>query len=421
MIQTFTLYPGITLRCFPDERFKQGCLSLQFVQQMRRETAALNALLPAVLLRGTESAPDLRAITLRLDDLYGASVGALVRRVGDYQTTGLHCSFVGDRFAMAGDGILAPMVEFLQELLLRPALENGAFSQSFVESEKKNLMAAIESQRNDKRAYCNAQLLKEMCAADSFGIPRLGEITDVQTITPAGLYDQYQKLLKHSRIELFYVGGAAPEEVSRLLQPMFAGLERDYIPLPEQTGFHSPATGDHTEQMDIAQGKLAMGFTTPITLRDPRYPAMQLLNTVFGGGMTSKLFMQVREKMSLCYDIGSGYHGSKGILAVFAGIDFEKEPVTRQQIFAQLEACKRGEISPEELNAAKQAVISSLRGTHDSPGAIENYYATTALSGLGMTPQEYMEKLAEVRAEEVTAAANTLQLHTTYFLKGVQA
>ena len=90
MIDTFELFPGVTLRCYPDQRFKHGCLSLQLIRPMCREEAALNALLPAVLLRGCGSCPDLRDITLRLDDLYGASVGTMVRRVGDYQTTGLY-------------------------------------------------------------------------------------------------------------------------------------------------------------------------------------------------------------------------------------------------------------------------------------------------------------------------------------------
>ena len=141
MIHTFELSPGVTLRCFPDHRFKQSALSIQFLRPMCREEAALNALLPAVLLRGSENCPDLRRITLRLDDLYGASVGALVRRVGDYQTTGLHASFIEDRYALQNDQILAPMVDFIRELLFCPALEKGVFRQDFVESEKRNLIA----------------------------------------------------------------------------------------------------------------------------------------------------------------------------------------------------------------------------------------------------------------------------------------
>ena len=163
MTKTIELLPGVTLRCHPDTRFKQGCLSFSMIRPMCAEEAALNALIPAVLLRGTESRPDLRAITLKLDDLYGASMGTQVRRVGDYQTMGLYCGFLEDRFALPGDRILAPMVDFLREVLLEPVLENGVFSKSFVESEKKNLIATIESELNDKRAYAMGKMLRNMC------------------------------------------------------------------------------------------------------------------------------------------------------------------------------------------------------------------------------------------------------------------
>ena len=145
---------------------------------------------------------------------------------------------------------------------------------------------------------------------------------------------------------------------------------------------------------------------------------MQLCNTVFGAGMTSKLFMQVREKLSLCYSIGSSYYGSKGMITLSAGIDFDKEELVRQQIDNQLRACQEGDITPEELEAARQALLSSLRTTHDSPGAIEGYYATTALSGMGMTPEAYAQAVEKVTLEQVVAAAKTVKKHTVFFLKG---
>lgn len=420
MIKTISMLPGVTLRCFHDTRFKQGCLSIQFIRPMCREEAALNALIPAVLLRGTESAPDLRDITLRLDDLYGASVGALVRRVGDYQTTGLYCGFIADKYALDGDKILEPMAAFLRELLLQPVLEKGVFRADYVRSEKKNLIATIESQLNDKRAYASAQLMKKMCKADSFGIPRLGEVSQVKKITAETAYAHYRKVLAESRVELFYVGEAVPETVAALLMPIFESIGRSYVNLPVQTAFASCGGGEHTEQLDVSQGKLAMGFFTPITLRQDGFAAMQVCNTIFGAGMTSKLFLNVREKMSLCYDIGSGYHGSKGIVTVHAGIDCEKEATVRREILEQLASICRGEIADGELKAAKQALISSLRGTHDSPGAIESYYATAALSGQNLTPGEYMQRVERVTKEQVAQAAASLQLDTVYFLKGVQ-
>lgn len=418
MIETISLSPGVTLRCCRDERFKQGCLSIQLVRPMTRQESAKNALLPAVLLRGTKSCPDLRAITLRLDTLYGASVNPLVRRVGDYQATGLYCSFMDDRFALPGDAVLQPMVAFLEELLLDSPVENGGFWEAFVESEKKNLISAIESERNDKRVYAMSRLLRILCKEDSFGLPRLGEPEQVSAITPQGLYDHYQQILRSSTLELFYVGSAEGSRVAQLLQPMLSRIPRQWQPLSPQTGFH-PCPGDNVvETMDVSQGKLGMGFVTPITNRDSAFPAMQVLNTLFGGGMTSKLFVNIREKHSLCYSIGSAYYGAKGIVTVSAGIDFDKESQTREEVLAQLKACQDGQITPAELTAAKEAVLSSLRATHDSPGAIEGYYASAALSALNLTVPAYMEAVSKVTMEDVVAAARQMKLHSTYFLKG---
>ena len=418
MIQTFNLSPGITLRCCRDSRFKQGCLSFQIIRPMRASENAMNALLPSVLLRGTKKHPDLRSITHRLDQLYGASVSAVVRRVGDYQTTGLYCGFMDDRFALPGDRVLEPMLGFLEELLLDSPVEDGGFSGSFVDSEKKNLIATIESELNDKRAYAMGKLLRTMCREDTFGLPRLGDTQQVAAIDRQALYTHYQKILRESPIEIFYVGSAEGAGVADLLKPLLARLDRNYVNLEPQTSFHSCEGSHRTEAMEVSQGKLCMGFVSPVTNRTAEFPAMQMLNTIFGSGMTSKLFMNIREKMSLCYSIGSGYYGSKGIVTVSAGIDFDKEELTRQEVLRQLKACQEGDISEEELTAARQAILSSLRATHDSPGAIEGYYATAALSGMKMTPEAYMAAIEAVTKEQVVAAANTLQLHSTYFLKG---
>ena len=418
MIRTIEILPGVELRCFPDRRFKQEGLSIQFIRPMCKEEAALNALLPAVLLRGCQSAPDLQAITQRLDDLYGASLGSVLRRVGDCQTTGLSCSFMREEYALDQDAVFEPMLSFLWELLFCPVTENGVFSSDFVESEKRNLLSAIAAQKNDKRAYAGSQMIKRMCKADSFGVPRLGDREDVEAITAESLYAHYKKILRESPVHLFYVGNADPGALADKLRPWFAEGARSSLPC--QTPFRDAGGEDVTEAMDVAQGKLSMGFVTPITLRDKEFASMQIFNTVFGGGMISKLFMKIREEMSLCYDISSSYHGSKGILTVSAGIDNDMDGPVKEEILRQLKACQDGEISDLELEAAKQALLSQLKSTHDSPGAIEGYYATAAISGLPLTPEDYMEAVEKATAEDVAKAAQTVKLHTVYFLKGVE-
>lgn len=418
MYQTREILPGVTLRCIQSDRFKQGVLSIQFLRPMCREEAACNALIPEVLLRGCETAPDLRRITARLDDLYGASVGTQVSRIGDLQTVGLCCNFIDDRFALPGDRVLEPMVEFLGQLLFHPSVENGGFCRDYVRSEKHNLISALEARRNDKQAYATEKLLRNMCRGDSFAVPRLGQITDVRRITATGVFAHYEKILEESPVEIFYVGSADAGQMAEILTPVFSSLRRKAVAVPPAKSFVAGKPSHRSEKMDIRQGKLALGFVTPITHEDPRFAAMQLMNGVFGSGQTSKLFMQVREARSLCYAIGSGYYGSKGVMTVQAGIDTCRGEDTKNAIIEQLAACQRGEISSQELNAAKQTLLSGLRAVYDSPEAMRSFFSVAAISGVDRSPELYARQVRAVTVEQVVEAAQTVRFHSSFFLKG---
>lgn len=422
MIKTYEILPGVTLRCFPDERFKQNCLSVQLIRPMNREEAALNALLPSVLLQGTKHYPDLRAITRHLDGLYGTAVSPMVRRIGDCQVTGFYCGFMEDRFALPGDQVLQPVLAFLRELLTQPLIENDGFLDAIVEREKVNLISLIESEKNDKQVYAMNRLFRIMCREDSFGIPRLGETEWVEAVDGKALYAHFRKILRESAVELFYVGSMPENALVPALKEIFSGMDRAPEEMPAQTPFRDGGRQNVTEALEVSQGKLCMGFTTPITNRTEGFAAMQVMNVLLGSGMTSKLFMNVREKLSLCYSIGSSYYSVKGILTVYAGVDFDKEAAAKEEILRQLDAVCRGDFTEAELEAARQALLSGLRSVEDSPGAIENYYGTGIVSGIRKihpTAGSHMEAIQSVTAEQVAEAAKTVQLHTTYFLKGV--
>ena len=419
MIQTIQLTPGVILRHYPDKRFKTAVLSVQFQRPLCREEAAQNALLSAVLLRGTVKNPDMRSITARLDELYGAHISPLMRRIGDIQTIGLFLSCLEDRFALPGDRVLAPSLELLREILLEPKLVGGLFDPEFVESEKKNLIADIESELNDKRSYAAVQMLRSMCAGDSFALSLRGEKADVEAITAQSLYDHYQKVLRESPVELFFVGSAEAEQVAEYLMPLAQAIAAEPMALPAQTALKLTAEPrEFSETMDVNQGKLSMGFTTPITNQHPDFAVMQVFNALYGAGMTSKLFMNVREKLSLCYYAGSGYYGSKGIVTVSSGIDERNYETAKAEILHQLALTAAGEITPAELSAAKQGIISGLRSVPDAPGALENFYGTASIAGMRYDLPGYIQAVSAVTAADVARCAASVRLHTVFFLKG---
>ena len=415
------LLPGVFLTAVQTEKFKTGCFSINFLRPLRAEEASANALIPSVLLRGSEHCPDLRAIAARLDDLYGASIGTLIRKKGEVQMVGFYADFIED--ALAGEPVFASVMTFLGELLLQPRLEDGHFVQEYVESEKRNLANAIASRVNDKRMYATSQLVKTMCAGEAYAVPRLGELEDVEHITAEGLYAHYREVLSTSRVELFYMGRKDAEEVAAQLRHVLRELPRaaafDAVETRQRSGRDAVRRGE--ERLEITQGKLAMGLRTGITAADADYPALLMLNTIFGGGITSKLFCKVREEMSLCYYASSSIEKFKGVMIVSSGVEFEKLETAEKEILRQLDDCRNGVISEYEFTSAKNYLLSDLKAALDSPGRLDDYAVGQRMAGLRGGMEELARGIEAVTPEQVADCARRVTLDTVFTLKGAQA
>ncbi|MBR6826011.1 MAG: insulinase family protein [Oscillospiraceae bacterium] len=417
MTTNILIAPGVTLRALQTHKFKTGCFSVNFLRQHNRENAALDALLPSVLLRGTEKYPDMQQISSRLDTLYGSTFGTAVRRKGEVKLFGFYADFLEDCF-VPGGGVFAGMMEFLEQILYHPYTENGLFCDRYVEGEKQNLIHALESNINEKRTYATSQLLLQMCQGEDYGVPRLGTVEDVEKITAESLWDHYQKSLVTCPVEIFYGGQLSPEEAARAFAPIFAHRQEAkwetystrFIPSAREVR-------ELSESMDVTQGKLVIGLRTGIAPQDPDYIALSLLNTVFGGGMTSKLFLNVREKRSLCYYASSSYDRYKGIMLISSGIDFDKYEITKAAIFEELEACKQGSITEEEIQSARTQLLSALRAALDAPNRLDDFFIGQALVPFPGI-KEQMQKLETLTVADLVAVARKLTLDTVYFLKG---
>ena len=415
------ILPGVYLTAVQSDKFKTGCFSLNLLRPMKKEEAAANALIPSVLLRGSETCPDIASISAKLDELYGASVGTLVRKKGEVQLVGFYCDYVQDEYV--DEPVFAPVMAFLAELLLHPRLENGAFPEAVVDSEKLNLENAMLSRINDKRTYAASQLIRTMCAGQPYGIPRIGEPDDLKNITAKSLYAHYRDLLATSRVELFYMGSLSPEAVTKVLQTVLADLPRAeaFVPVGTTPAPQARPVQEKTERLDVTQGKLSLGFFTDITAKDPRYPALVLAATVFGGGATSKLFTNVREKMSLCYYASASFEKFKGVLSVSSGVEFSKLETAKTEILRQLEACKAGDITDDELESARGYLVSDLKIAMDSPGRLDDYYMGQILLEQDGTMEDLASAIARVTKQEAADAIQALRLDTIYALEGVTA
>ena len=416
------LMPGVFLSHLRSDKFKTACMSLNLLTQLKRESAAMNALIPNVLARGTTRYPDMEQLSARFDELYGAAVEPVNRRIGEVHCIGFFASFPEPAFLPGGEALLGEMSALMAEMLLSPNTRGGLLLPQYVESEKEKLLDLIRSRVNEKRSYAVQRCLEEMCCCEDYAVSRFGTLEDCEAIHYKKLTRHYRELLRKSPVELFYCGRASLAEVEDALRTSLAGMPRGEIDYDIGTDLRMNALEAEPryfeERMDVTQGKLVLGFRLGACMEDPDRAAIHVFNAVYGSGVNSKLFMNVREKLSLCYYASSAIVLRKGLMLVSSGISFDKFDAAKAEILAQLEAVRNGDFTDEELNWARRAVASDLRAAMDSPGELEGYWLSQALDGLDYGPTELAELAGEVTREDVIAVAKSVELDLVYFLRG---
>ena len=413
------LMEGVSLTYLPARKFKTGLLSAHFLTPLDRGSAAVRALLPAVLRRGTVGSPDMGAISARLDRLYGAELDYTVRKKGECQCVGFVGSFIDDAYALGGEKLLEPVAELLGEMILAPVTRSGRFLPDYVESERDNLADAIRSIRNDKRDWADLRLLQELCTGEAYGVSRLGDEKSVEKTSPQKLYAEYRRLVASAPMELFYCGSAELSRVEDALLNALSALPRQGVAPVPVTERHRPRQETRVvrEGMDVTQGKLGMGFSC--TSDDES--ALLLGNLLFGGSSNSKLFLNVREKLSLCYYASSLYHRQKGLITVSSGVEFADFQPAYEEILSQLQALRQGQLEPWELAAAKGVLRSAYAAMEDSQGRLENFWLGQAIEGRSDSPEDLSQEMEETSAERIFRAMETVKLDTVYYLERKEA
>lgn len=416
------LVPGVFLSHLRSDKFKTACMSVTLLTQLRRETAAMNAVIPFVLRRGTTRYSDMEQLSRRMDELYGAAVEPVVRRIGEIQCIGFYGSFPEPDYLPGGEALLGDTCALMAQLLLDPVTRGGLLLPQYVDSEREKLLDIIRSCMNDKRSYALTRCIEEMCCYEDFAVSRFGSESEAENIHYKKLTRHYRELIQTCPVEIFYCGKTDFKAVSAAMRDAFSAMPRGEIDYDIGTDLRMNAVEDHIrfveEEMDVTQGKLVLGFRLGECMEEPDIPALYVFNAVYGSGATSKLFMNVREKLSLCYYASSAVYLHKGIMLVSSGIEFDKLDAARDEILAQLDSVRWGEITDDELRSAKKSVASDLRAVQDSIGELEGFYLSQALDGLDYGPAELAALAEDVTKEDVQAIAESIECDLIYFLKG---
>ena len=411
---------GVSLKYIETDKFKTNYFSLNFLSPLSNEKAHFNALIPLVLMRGCNKYKTQLEINKKLQYLYSGEIAARNDSFGEYQIIGFKANMLDNRFSVDTD-ITIETVSLICNLLFNPLLENGVFTKNYTNGEKLNLIDIIESERNNKTWYSISRLTEEMCKHEVFGVSKLGEIKKVKDITPKTLYNAYQEMISTYPVEIYFVGKCDIDALANLLKEHFASVQRNVIEIPKaKTIEKSTEVKQIVDTENVKQGKLCLGFRTGYKVEDNKYYLVQLFNEIFGGSPTSKLFMNVREKMSLCYYCRSIINQRTGIMKVASGIEFENKEIAENAIIEQLNAIKEGNITKEEFESARKSIRNGYLQIYDSAESMETWSFYRGICQSYATPMEECNKIDTATIDDIKSVAEKMTLDTVYFLNGIE-
>ncbi len=406
------ILPGIKLRYIESDRFETSCISVQFKSKVDARMASGMTLVPRVLRRGTVKHPDMESLAAALDDLYGARIEPISRKCGDVMTTG----FIAD-FTDAGEAdVFHSLIKLMREVIFEPKTEDGALSVEYVESERANLIDEIKSEINNKLSYAHQKAMEVMFCSGPYGVSELGTEESAEHYDSEKLTRLYKKMIATYPCEIFFCGRASIEEVERELLYLFKLCNREKI---NSVTSDAPVYCEEKricERLDIAQANLLVGMR--VSSADI-YTA-KLLATVLGGGTTSKLFVNVREKKSLCYFAGAMFDSFGKSLFMYCGIDPKNSDVAEKAVLNELNECIAGNITDEELVAAKKHMIDGFITTEDSPFSMESFWLRASLIGDERSPEEVASAINAIDGESLSETARGLKKCITYLLTGME-
>lgn len=416
--KVYRISEGVEGLFVKNERFNTTSISFNFYLPLKKETAASYALLPFVLTTCGEKYPDFSVLNYRLERLYGAQLDAVAEKLGDYQLLKLRMSVINDKYTFESESLIKRACDMLLSLIFEPKAENGAFCADDLAREKRKAIEHVKGEMSEKRVYAKNRLIEEMYKGSCYGVPKCGTVEDIEAITETSLYEMWQKMLATAYIRVQVIGAAVPQGLFEEIGRRFENTERYNITdcTKSQPTAAAAAPRTVTERQAIQQGKLVMGFSSDTAGDDDNTMPLMVMTDIFGGGPYSRLFDNVREKMSLCYYCSASSSRVKGLITVESGVEEQNAEKAENAISEQLEIMKKGEFTDFEFSSSVRSLRDSLNSYNDSQPLLDLWYALKAVNKNLYSPEDIAEKISAVTRDEIIAAANGVKLHTVYKL-----
>lgn len=412
---------GITIHTIKTNKFKTNLFAIFLTTKLDRKTVTENALLTAVLRRGTKNLPTQEDISKQLENMYGASFDCGVEKTGDNHVLKFYLESINNEFLPTQENLSKECMDILFDIVFNPYEENGCFKQEYIDGEKENLKQIIQGKIDNKAKYAFDRCVEEMYKDEPYGAYKYGYIEDLDKIDSKNLYEYYLKLIKNVKIDIFVSGDIENDVISEITDNEIIEKleERDANYNINKENDEKEKVDEPkvvTESMQITQGKLILGLDVLDNKKESKF-ATSVYNVILGGSANSKMFQNVREKASLAYSAGSNYLRQKDNVFIKCGIDIPNYEKALEIIKEQLEQMKNGDFTEEDIQNAKTLIEASVGSIPESQDSEITYYFAQELSDEFVSIEDYIKKINNVSKDEIVDIANKIKINTIYFLK----
>lgn len=409
---------GVQFYRIKSDKFKTTRIDLFFMDNLERDRASGNALLPSILKRGCASYPSVTEFERKLEELYGADIDGGSLKKGETQLISFHMSHISDRYTLGNEKLFDECSQLLMCILEKPLIEENGFKKSVFAKERDNLIDYIRSRVNNKMRFSMTRCIEEMCKGEPYAISEVGSEADALLLTPQNTLELYREMIQTYPAYVYISGEVDDISIQNFIDnfiSMGRGNIKSLKTSPVQKNVSEVKRID--ESMDVNQGKLCLGFRTQVDACSPDYYPLVVYNGILGGDTHSKLFQNVREKASLAYYAQSILEKYKGLMIILSGIEAENRGKAEEIILKQVEEMKNGNISKEEIEATKKALETGMKSMQDSQGSIVDFFMSQHLTNCTEDFDSQAEKFKSVSMDDVVRIAQNVRLDTVYFLK----
>lgn len=405
-----------------NDKFKSIYISYNFTMEVKENSVfSNNAVLGALMAKSSRKYQTQKEIEKYLNSLYGANYDVNVEKYGDLYNLEFRIEYINKKFLPGNEDLLENILNFLKEMIYNPA----DWTDENIKREKEFILERINERKDEKLKYGVQRAEELLCKDEPFGVFLYGDQDNVQNVDKDVLKNAYSELLKSCVTVIISGNLEGYDNIEEKFNEVFKNIEfssKEVTDLIYNTKRESDnKTEEVKEYQDTTQSVLSLGLRIKDCTIDDFY-ALNLYNAILGTTPSSKLFQNVREKESLAYTVRSRYYRFKDIIVIFAGINKENYQKAVDVIKEQIEAIKRGEISKEEFESAKDSLMADLLEWKDSKIAMAKmkFANIIAFKDADITVEDMRERMSKVTLEDVIRVANLVSVEKIFVLGGVE-